>query len=417
MNIPTGWEEVRIADIAAEIRTSVRPVAGKQYELWSVPSYATGEPEILDGSEIGSAKLQVQPWDVLVSKINPRINRVWIVKENAQGLPQIASPEWLVLRLNDQTSSVTAPFLAGYLSGPDFRRWISNAVSGVTGSHTRARSKEILQQGVPFAPLSEQQRIVTALNDYHVHIDNAENSVRIATLRSRRLLDVLRSQLINRAKWERWPLEYVLAQPLINGRSVPTRDSGFPVLRLTAIKSGVLDLSERKGGDWVAQDASPFLVRLDDFFVARGNGSLNLVGRGALVREQPNPVAFPDTFIRVVVDRKKLNPEFLRVIWDSREVRRQIETSARTTAGIYKINQRILQGITIPCPSLGEQEEMVTEFNSAAESMQRSEIIANFIRAKVDDLRSALLRSAYSGKLAQRGPEDDLVEAWLKNSK
>jgi type I restriction enzyme, S subunit len=396
MNIPKGWEEVRIADIAAEIRDSVRPVAGKRYELWSVPSYATGEPEILDGSEIGSAKLQVQPWDVLVCKINPRINRVWVVTENALGLPQIASPEWLVLRLHGPASSVTAPFLAGYLSGPDFRRWISNAVSGVTGSHTRARSKEILQQRVPLAPLGEQQRIVTALNDYHARIDSAENSVRIATIRSRCLLDVLCSQLINRGKWERRPLEYVLAQPLINGRSVPTRDDGFPVLRLTAIKSGVLDLSERKGGDWVAQEASPFLVRFNDYFVARGNGSLKLVGRGALVREQPDPVAFPDTFIRVVVDRKKINPEFLRIIWDSREVRRQIESSARTTAGIYKINQRILQGITIPCPSLEEQEKMVAEFSSAAELIHRSEIIANLIQTQVDDLRSAVLRNAYS---------------------
>ena len=75
-------------------------------------------------------------------------------------------------------------------------------------------------------------------------------------------------------------LDELLSEELANGRSVPTDDAGFPVLRLTALKHGRVDLRERKGGAWSALDAAPFTVRLNDFLVSRGNGSLSLVGRG-----------------------------------------------------------------------------------------------------------------------------------------
>src|SRR5438477_10659089 len=98
--------------------------------------------------------------------------------------------------------------------------------------------------------------------------------------------------------WARAKLGELLEEPMANGRSVPD-GSGFPVLRLTALKGGRVDLRERKRGAWGAQDASRFRVRNGDFLIARGNGSLALVGRGGLVEDEPDPVAYPDTAIRV----------------------------------------------------------------------------------------------------------------------
>jgi type I restriction enzyme S subunit len=40
-------------------------------------------------------------------------------------------------------------------------------------------------------------------------------------------------------------------------------------------------------------------------------------------------------------------------------VRRQIEAAARTTAGIYKVNQEIIEGIELPLPPLAEQHRIV----------------------------------------------------------
>lgn len=157
--------------------------------------------------------------------------------------------------------------------------------------------------------------------------------------------------------WAR--LADILSQPLINGRSVKTLEGGFPVLRLTALKSNGVDLSESKPGAWTEEQATPFLTTEGDFLLSRGNGSLALVGRGALVQKNPIKVAFPDTMIRVRPNPSIINLRYLKYIWDSPLVRAQIERSARTTAGIYKINQEVLRSIRFPLAPLREQNSIV----------------------------------------------------------
>ena len=51
------------------------------YEVYSVPIYETGHPEYLRGDQIASNKAVVEKNDILLCKINPRINRVWVVTE------------------------------------------------------------------------------------------------------------------------------------------------------------------------------------------------------------------------------------------------------------------------------------------------------------------------------------------------
>lgn len=112
--------------------------------------------------------------------------------------------------------------------------------------------------------------------------------------------------------WAEAPLSSLLAEPLANGRSVPDGD-GFPVLRLSALRENAVDFSERKSGSWTEKEAEPFLVKGGDLLVARGNGSLRLVGRARLVPSNPPRVAFPDTMIRVRPRPEVVDPRFLAI--------------------------------------------------------------------------------------------------------
>ena len=132
-------------------------------------------------------------------------------------------------------------------------------------------------------------------------------------------------------------VDQLLTDPLSNGRSVKSAESGFPVLRLTALRNGEVEQDECKIGAWTKEDAQQFLVRQGDILVARGNGSIKLVGMGGLVRRLKSPVAYPDTMIRVRLSRR-VNREFFCFVWNSQIVRTQIEEKARTTAGIFKVN-------------------------------------------------------------------------------
>ncbi|WP_446037533.1 restriction endonuclease subunit S [Streptomyces sp. SID1143] len=177
--------------------------------------------------------------------------------------------------------------------------------------------------------------------------------------------------------WAR--LGEVLSEPLINGRSVRTKENGFPVLRLTSLKPDGVDFGEAKLGAWTEEEAEPYLVTEGDFLLSRGNGSLKLVGRGSLVRAITDPVAFPDTMIRVRTETKLLDSQFLSHLWNSPLIRTQIERAARTTAGIYKINQGILADIHIPLPPLAEQHRIVetlevhlSRLDAAVSAVERS---------------------------------------------
>ena len=67
------------------------------FEMYSVPIYETGHPEYLRGNEIASNKVIVEKNDILLCKINPRINRVWVVADESDK-QNIASSEWIVIR-------------------------------------------------------------------------------------------------------------------------------------------------------------------------------------------------------------------------------------------------------------------------------------------------------------------------------
>lgn len=193
------------------------------------------------------------------------------------------------------------------------------------------------------------------------------------------------------------PLAELIAAPLANGRSVPTQAGGFPVLRLTALRKGGINLAERKGGAWTRVDAERFLVRAGDFLVARGNGSLDLVGRGGLVGPDPDPVAFPDTMIRVRPDAERLEPRYLALAWTAPAARTQIERSARTTAGIYKINQTHLEAIRVPVPPLDEQRRIVDLLEYHLSRLDAADHGLALALAKLNGLRERTIVHALTG--------------------
>ncbi|WP_189133013.1 hypothetical protein [Wenjunlia tyrosinilytica] len=349
--------------------------------------------------------------DVLVCKINPRINRVWLTKPGVSRRPKIASSEWLVLRFPESVKAVMAPYVRRYLSSPAFREWITGAVSGATGSHTRAKSKDILNQLVPVPPLEEQRRIVAALDEQLSRLDTASGTLQITGRRIDRYLQATLHRMTS--DYAPVQLREVLTSGLTNGRSVPTREGGFPVLRLTALSKTYVDVSQHKDGDWEASDAEPFLVRQGDFLIARGNGSLSLVGRGSLVINAPIPVAYPDTVIRACPDTEKILPEYLRTIWSSLAVRRQIESRARTTAGIYKVNQKILGSIEFPLPDLSTQRVLCTQWSSIEQQAGHLTHTVSVSKRRSATLRHSLLAEAFAGRLVPQDPANEPADALL----
>ena len=166
--VPSSWIWSTVNEINMYNSKNVDPAKQKEntFELYSVPIFPTNTPEIIKGEKIGSAKQSVENGDVLLCKINPKINRVWFVKNRTENT-MIASSEWIVIR----NKFMLTDYLVFCFMSPYFRDLMENNVSGVGGSLTRAQPSMVANYAIPIPPLQEQKRIITEIKHWFELID------------------------------------------------------------------------------------------------------------------------------------------------------------------------------------------------------------------------------------------------------
>lgn len=165
----------RVGDIATIVRRPAKISDLGRYELWSLPSFERGEPERVLGSQIKSGKFALKPGDVLLGKINPRINRVWVVAASSGYGTQVGSTEWIVLEPDE--GQVDKDYLAYSLRSREFRVAFTSSVTGATGSHTRGKPQAVLDYLVCLPPVDEQRRIVDALRHFEAELSRVKEQI------------------------------------------------------------------------------------------------------------------------------------------------------------------------------------------------------------------------------------------------
>ncbi len=98
--IPDGWKVGRFADVAEQLRDQENPLASPDvlFRHFSIPAFDEGQwPKTELGKNIKSLKSRVIPGVILLSKLNPEIERVWLVDVEAADRA-VCSTEFLVIR-------------------------------------------------------------------------------------------------------------------------------------------------------------------------------------------------------------------------------------------------------------------------------------------------------------------------------
>ena len=141
--IPEGWEVGKFSEIVAQLRDNENPGTSPNsvFSHFSIPAYDEDKtPKRELGGSIKSTKTRVPEGTVLLSKLNPEIERVWLV-DVASGERAICSMEFLVLEPRPPFSRSYAYCL---VRSPLFRRQIESLVTGTSKSHQRAPAGAIL---------------------------------------------------------------------------------------------------------------------------------------------------------------------------------------------------------------------------------------------------------------------------------
>ena len=140
--MPEGWSVFRLDQLARHHTKSVSPYRSPdlEYEHFSIPAFDAGQrPAVDPGGSIRSNKTVVQEDAVLLSKLNPRIARVW-VPAAASGRPQICSTEFLVFTPRPPANR---SLLFALFADRRFRDLLKSLVTGTSKSHQRVPPKAL----------------------------------------------------------------------------------------------------------------------------------------------------------------------------------------------------------------------------------------------------------------------------------
>jgi type I restriction enzyme, S subunit len=163
-------------------------------------------------------------------------------------------------------------------------------------------------------------------------------------------------------------------------------DDGIACLRMYNINSGKINFEKLKRMVLNDQEMRQYLLKYGDLLVNRVN-SRELVGKAAVIPILTEPVIFESKNIRVRFDTDILLPDFVNILFQTKEVWRVWQGNAKQTCGQASVSQPQIAGICTPLPPLAEQHRIVAKVDA--------------LMALCDELEARLKeRSIVQGKFA-----------------
>ncbi|HRH71383.1 MAG TPA: restriction endonuclease subunit S [Flavobacteriales bacterium] len=421
-----------------------RKFPDEEFELFSVPSHAEGKPEVALGKTVGASKQMVEDDTVLLCKINPRINRTWVVSSHT-GHRKIASSEWMTF---PPSPDFLPQYLGYYLQQDELRDHLALNASGVGGSLMRAKPGLIKDYPFPLFPLPEQRRIVSAIETQLGRLDAAVARLHAAKARLKRYKQAVLKAAVEGRLTEEWreknsdveDAERIVARIQANraatertGRKTKTSTpaeldlDSLPSLPEGWMWSTLPQLGELNRGkskhrprdDKRLYDGPYPFVQTGD--VRYANGLLTeytatysefglaqsrLWPAGTLCITIAANIAdtavlefdacFPDSVVGFIPEEDSIDVHFAELF--IRTVKQDIERYAPATAQ-KNINLEVLRDVAIALPPRAEQKEIMRVAGDVLTTIDEMESTLDAQLLQSTRLRQAVLKRAFEGRL------------------
>jgi type I restriction enzyme S subunit len=449
----------------------------QNFELYSVPSFDSRVPEVVPGREVGSNKQIVETGTVLLCKINPRINRAWVVGDNSDHL-KIASTEWIPF---PKRPEIEPAFLAYYLSCEHVRVFLASNASGVGGSLMRVSHRTLADYPFPLAPLAEQCRIVAAVEQQFTRLDEGVASLRRVQTALRRYRAAVLKAAVEGKLTEAWRTQHLGVEPaseLLSCISAERRARWAADQRARGkdpakaryeepSSPDTTNLSELPTGwcwatvDQLAsyeprslqsgpfgsalhhsefQDTGILAIGIDN--VLEGQFSLGrehrisqekykelvrftarpldvlvtvmaTVGRCCVVPPDLETAIITKHVYRISLDQRTGNPYFVMHALQGGPDVRKQLFGQVQGQTRPGINGEILRKIALPIPPISEQEQIVAEVERCLSDVSALEATVEANLKRAELLRQSILKRAFSGQLVPQDLDDEPASVLL----
>lgn len=145
--LPEGWEDRSLSSVVEQQKKVVKPDQhmNETFEHFSLPAFDKSKwPTLELGAEIKSNKTAIPSNAILVSKLNPRIERIWIPKD-VDNHRQICSTEFLCFKPINDFGLATVEVL---FRSDGMHEKMASMVTGTSNSHQRVPPKVLMQAEV-----------------------------------------------------------------------------------------------------------------------------------------------------------------------------------------------------------------------------------------------------------------------------
>lgn len=163
--------------------------------------------------------------------------------------------------------------------------------------------------------------------------------------------------------------------------------------------TGQINHEDIKYSEFSDNELEQIKLERGDILIIRSNGSVSLVGRGALIREIDTKGTFAGYLMRLrIKDKFLLLPEFLLYYLQSHEARVYIENKAKSTSGVHNINSTEISCLKIPIFRTDDQRCIVAAVESRLSVCDSIEKTVDTALQQAEALRQSILKKAFEGR-------------------
>jgi len=373
-----------------------------------------GEISVRDRSApYKGAMFAVYPGDIVFSKIDARSGAIGMLPAS---IPKgVVTPEFPVFVADP--AKLDAGFVQRILRTGGFLKALRSKATGTSG-RKRISPEAFLDLRIPLPDLAEQQAIVAAYDAVLKAAAAKEMAADAAEAKAMADFEAalgfappvpLPDKPIFVASFkdlDRWSHEGVLRGVLKLTDPVPAFPMSLlgtvgkvsyglqkypgnrpglharPYLRVANVQRNRLDLQIIKTINVPDDDMQKYRLEDGDLLLCEGN-SADLVGRGAIWRNEIADCVHQNHVLRVRLDQSKVTPEFALSVINSSYGQAYFRTKAKQTTNLASINSKEVASFPLPLPPLPDQITMIAALDAgrAAAARLRAEAAAGRAKA------------------------------------